>query len=347
MLYRVLKHIIRFFLYFYHKEIQVHGLENIPKNKPVLFVPNHQNALIDVLLVGVDCKRNPYFLARSDIFGKSILNSFFKCIKMIPIYRIRDGRNTLAKNDEVFDICAQVLTSGEAIVMFPEGNHSLKRRVRPLSKGFTRVLFRALERSPNLDIQIIPVGLNYTHAERFPDSVAVYYGEPIAVQALYNQEDILKSTAQIKDAVSACLKTLTTHIPPEVDYKEGISYLESQDINFLEPKKTNHLIKAWSLTETKLMKNSDQQVKTSALIQRIFILCNLPVILCWRLLVLPKVPEPEFMSTFRFATSFFGFFLYLSVLFLLFYAVFNFWWAFGVVGVLGLFNWFYIKRYPL
>ena len=77
MLYRVLKHIIRFFLYFYHKEIQVHGLENIPKNKPVLFVPNHQNALIDVLLVGVDCKRNPYFLARSDIFGKSILNSFF------------------------------------------------------------------------------------------------------------------------------------------------------------------------------------------------------------------------------------------------------------------------------
>lgn len=346
MLYRVLKHIIRFCLYFYHKEIQVHGLENIPKNKPVLFVPNHQNALIDVLLVGVDCKRNPYFLARSDIFGKPFLNTFFKYIKMIPIYRIRDGRNTLAKNDEVFDICAQVLTRGEAIVMFPEGNHSLKRRVRPLSKGFTRVLFRALERSPDLDIQIVPVGLNYMHAERFPDSVSVYYGEPIAVQALYNQENILKSATHIKDAVSARLEKLTTHISSEVHYKEVISYLESKNINFLEPKKSNHLIKNWSLTETNLMKTNTQKVKTSAIVQPLFFFCNLPVILGWRLLVRPKVPEPEFTSTFRFATSVLSFFLYFTILFLLFFAAFNFLWAFSIVGILGVFNWFYIKRYP-
>lgn len=343
MLYRLLKYFIHSCLYFYLKEIQVYGLENIPKNKPVLFLPNHQNALIDVLLVAVDCNRSPYFLARSDVFGKPFLNLFFKYIKMIPIYRIRDGRNSLFKNDEVFDICAQLLSKGESVVMFPEGNHSLKRRVRPLSKGFTRLLFRALEKSPDLDMQIVPVGLNYKHAEKFPDSVAVYYGKPIAVQHLYHKEDLLHSATQIKDAVTSSLKTLTTHTSPEVHYKEIISHLKSKDVDFLNPKKSNQLINAWLLNETNAIDKINQSDITGSIFKNVLSFLNLPVVLCWRFLVRPKVTEPEFMSTFRFATSVLLFPIYFIIIFLLCYVTFNLWLASGFTGILIVFNWCCVK----
>jgi len=343
MLYWILKNSIHLGLYCYHKKIEVHGLENIPKNKPVLFLPNHQNALIDVLLVGVDCNRKPYFLARSDVFGGRILNTLFNYVRMIPIYRIRDGRNTLSKNDAVFDSCAQVLGRGKAIVMFPEGNHSLKRRVRPLSKGFTRVLFRALERSPELDIQLIPVGLNYLHAEQFPDSATLYYGTPISVQALYDKEDAQGSIVRIKEAVASQLKTLTTHISPKIQYAEITKYLEAKNVDFLDPIKTNHAVKQGIIATSVVVEAEQFRSKQHSLFQSIFLFLNFPVILFWRLVVKPKVPEAEFMGTFRFAASFLGFFVYYSMLLTVFTNVFNFWWALGCIGFLSIFNLGYVK----
>ncbi|MFD0796939.1 lysophospholipid acyltransferase family protein [Maribacter chungangensis] len=343
MLYRALKNIIHIGLYCYHSRILVYGLENIPKNKPVLFLPNHQNALIDVLLVAVNCNRKPYFLARSDIFGGRVLNVLFEYVRMIPIYRMRDGRNTLSKNDAVFDSCARVLSKGEAIVMFPEGNHNLKRRVRPLSKGFTRVLFRALEQSPELDIQVVPVGLNYTCAENFPSSAAVYYGKPIAIQDLYDKEDLPNSVVNIKEAVAFRLKTLTTHISPEVQYNEIASYLETQKVSFLDPEKTNRLIReGFPLTAPKVEKTR-AHTNENNIFKSVFLFLNFPVILFWKLLIRPRVPETEFIGTFRFAWSFVGFMLYFSLLFVLFLFTANLWWALGTVFFLWMFNVGYVK----
>jgi 1-acyl-sn-glycerol-3-phosphate acyltransferase len=343
MLYWVLKNSIHFGLFCYHRKIQVHGLENVPKNKPVLFLPNHQNALIDVLLVGVHCNRKPYFLARSDVFRVRALNALFNYVRMIPIYRIRDGRNTLSKNSAVFDRCAHFLSNGEAIVMFPEGNHNLKRRVRSLSKGFTRVLFRALERFPELDIQLVPVGLNYEDAEKFPDSATLCYGKPISVQALYDKEDAQGSVVRIKEAVTVRLKTLTTHISPEVQYTEIANYLEAQKVDFLDPVKTNRLIKQGVIGTSPVAETTTLSSKKRSIFQMIFLFLNLPVILFWRLVVKPKVSEAEFMSTFRFAVSILGFFVYYIMLLTAFIVALNFWWALGIISFLCIFNLCYVK----
>jgi 1-acyl-sn-glycerol-3-phosphate acyltransferase len=343
MLYWVLKNSIHFGLKCYHRKIQIHGLENVPLNKPVLFLPNHQNALIDVLLVGVACNRKPYFLARSDVFGIRILNTLFKYVRMIPIYRIRDGRNTLSQNDAVFDSCAHVLNSGEAIVMFPEGNHNLKRRVRPLSKGFTRVLFRALEQSPELDIQLVPVGLNYVHAEKFPDSATLCYGKPISVQTLYDEEDLQGSVVRIKEAVAVRLKTLTTHISPELQYTEIANYLEAQKVDFLDPVKTNRLIKQEVIGRSPVAETTNLGSKEPSVFYMIFLFLNLPVILFWRLVVKPKVLEAEFIGTFRFAASFLGFFVYYIIVLTALITALNFWWALGIMTFLWLFNLCYMK----
>ena len=45
---------------FYFKNIRIKGDKKIPSKKPILFVANHQNALIDPLLIGATNKRELY-----------------------------------------------------------------------------------------------------------------------------------------------------------------------------------------------------------------------------------------------------------------------------------------------
>lgn len=350
MLYNFLKNAIAFGLHGYHKKITVHGLEQVPKDKPVLFLPNHQSALLDVLLVGIKCNRKPYFLTRSDVFATGLLRTFFSYLRMIPIYRIRDGRSTLAKNDAIFDISSEVLQKGKALVMFPEANHNLERRVRPLSKGFTRVLFRALAADPKLDIHIVPVGLNYKNATHFPDEVAVYYGKPIAVQELYDRTDEKSSAAQIKNCVSEHLQQLTTHIQPQEHYGKIHSYLEALETDFLNPHQANGYIKNWTFDSTvsntskasvhnKIAKNT-----TGVVWYWVFVVLNYPLILLWKKGVKPKVWEDEFMGTLRFATALLGFAGYALLLLLVLAFSLGFWWAVVAVVVLVCINWFGVKQ---
>lgn len=347
MLYQLLKYSIAFGLHAFHNKIEVHGLTNVPKNKPVLFLPNHQNALIDVLLIGINCNRKPYFLARSDVFKRPILKSFFNYLKMIPVYRIRDGRNTVTRNHAIFETCAQLLNKGEAVTMFPEANHNLRRRVRPLSKGFTRVLFKALEYAPELDIKIVPVGLNYVDAELFPDAAAVYYGEPIAVQELYDANDLVGSALKIRSAVASGLKQLTTHVEPESEYDEIINYLKGENTDFLDPKAANILVENWSPNTDYVSKVKKSKSYLSLKLRPVFLVVNLPVLLFWKLILKPKIWEREFTGTLRFATAFIGFIMYLPILFLVLYFSLNLLWGFGVILLILLFNWIYVKQYPI
>lgn len=75
----------------------------------------------------------------------------------------------------------------------------------------------------------------------------------------------------------------------------------------------------------------------------LFFMLNLPVIWLWRYGVKPKVWEPEFTGTLRFATALMGFLVYFGLLF----AVFAWWlgvfFAFALVCGLFFFNWGFIK----
>lgn len=313
-LYNLVKVYIKTGLHSYHKKIEVFGLERVPTDKPVLFLPNHQSALMDVLLIAVDCNRKPYFLTRADVFGKPLLNKVFKFFQMIPVYRIRDGRRSLSKNEDVFDTCSEILGRGQALVMFPEANHNLKRRVRTLSKGFTRIVFRTLQQNPGIDLQIVPVGLNYSDATSFPDSVSVYYGKPISAGTLYDEAAIQESEKRTKTAVSNALKKLTTHIDSEEDYDRIISYLESKNLSFLTPATINENIASFE-RENHEIGIGNETKKRFNFFKFLISLINLPIWLVWKFLVKPKVWEAEFTGTLRYATAQVGFTIYFSLLF--------------------------------
>ena len=117
-----------------------------------------------------------------------------KSLLMLPVYRVRDGWANLSNNETIFKTCGKLFNKNEAIVIFPEGSHNIKRTVRPLSKGFTRIIFETLEQYPNTDLQLIPVGLNFINAEKFPDSAAIFFGAAIPAKSFITgnkKEDVV------------------------------------------------------------------------------------------------------------------------------------------------------------
>ncbi len=303
----ILRLIIRIGLKSYYKEIRVKGEENIVKDKAVLFVPNHQNGLIDPLLIGTLCHRKPYYLARSDVFQKPLYNKLLRYIQMMPIYRMRDGRNTLIKNEEIYAECGELLNKQNSIVIFPEGNHGLLRKVRPLKNGFVHILKKALEKNPNLDVYLQPVGFNYEKLAHFPDRVSMLIGPPIRVQDFWDFNDYENTKTLLKKELHKTLCTLTAHINQPDKYEDIVSYLECKGVDFTRPDKVNELM---SLLEEQVPKPNrpfDKNRWWNKLSRFLFFLLNFPLLLFWKKGMHPHKIEIEFISTFRFAVALVGY----------------------------------------
>src|SRR6478736_2057773 len=231
---------VYFGLHFYFRRLIVKGIENIPEG-PVIFASNHQNAFMDALLMVTSTRKHCHFLVRADVFKNPFAKWLLNTMNMIPIYRIRDGRQALAQNQETFDYCRKALLAGDGVIMFPEGSHGEKRRIRPLSKGFTRVAFETLEQHPELTIHIVPVGLNYTEHKKFRSSVSVYYGKPIKAND-YFKEPLQAESARLRVDLMESMQQLTMHIEDLDQYPTIISKLENSGVNYLDPVDANHRV---------------------------------------------------------------------------------------------------------
>ncbi|PTM02151.1 MAG: glycerol acyltransferase [Bacteroidetes bacterium] len=286
-------------MFFYFKRIDIHGVENVPKDKPVILLGNHQNALLDAFLIATKCGRLSYFLTRASVFKKPLVSKLLKSLQMLPVYRIRDGWSNLSNNNSIFETCVDVLSKKEAVVIFPEGNHNLARRVRLLSKGFTRIVFDTLDNYPDLDLQLVPVGLNFVNATNFPDSTAIYFGEPISAKPFVS-ENRNESVLSLKETIKEALEKLTTNIP-EDNYDVTLKTLDSLHIDYLNPKDVNTCIQSNFEKCSKVVKPSNKFMKSffkNLLILNIFV-----PYLIWKFIVKPKIKEPEFIATFRFAMA--------------------------------------------
>ncbi|MFO7616537.1 MAG: 1-acyl-sn-glycerol-3-phosphate acyltransferase [Bacteroidales bacterium] len=184
---------IRFsYRYIFYRRTEVRGLEKFKPDEPLLFAPNHQNALMDALVFVTTLKQQPVFLSRADMFKKKFIARILNFLKMLAVYRIRDGFDTLGKNQEVFDRCSEVLRSGHSLCLFPEGNHNSQRWFRPLKKGLARIAFEAENQSDfTLGLKIIPTGIDYSNYDNVPARLTISYGDPITItdlKELYRSE---------------------------------------------------------------------------------------------------------------------------------------------------------------
>jgi len=278
------------------KKIIVNGKENIPKKGAILFMANHPNGLIDPLIITTNNPRTNYFLTRAASFKKPLVRWFLNSLNLIPIYRIRDGVNQLNKNKEVFERCFNLLDNQKALMIFPEGSHDKRRTVRSLSKGFSRIVFGAIERNPKLQIQIIPVGITYQDSSSYPFKVSLNYGTPILANDFYKSNLNHSDIKEIKDVISDQLKTLSVHIPLTEEYGKLIEKLSSANIDFTKVDEVNSMI------QSNIIIKRDSRINLVKFLKPIVILNSFIPWLFWKY-VKNKVTDFEFISTFKFGVG--------------------------------------------
>lgn len=341
MMYAVIKRLMRGALLCYFREVRFVGVERIPRNQSVLFLPNHQNALLDALLLAACIPgMRPYFLTRSDVFQGPLLRRVFEGFRMMPVYRLRDGRENLGRNQAIFERSAGLLHRGEALLLFPEANHNLKRQVRPLSKGFTRIVFQVAREYPQTGLHLVPVGINYQQAAGFPDRVAYYFGQPIAAGPFLKDGDESAASRALNQEVFEKLTRLTTHIPPGADYAGCQLALDALHPDYLQPGPINRYLAGEAPTVPTCRPRNAFVFRAWDVLFRAI---NLPVYLAWRRGVAPRVPEPEFRSTYRFAFALLAFPVYYLALGLVLLTWAGAPLAGGVVSALFLHNLLYVK----
>lgn len=215
--------------YVFYRRVIVSGRENINPEHHLIFAPNHQNALMDALAVLFTNSGYNVFLARADIFRKKPIAAFLYFLKILPVYRIRDGFSSLKGNDEIFLKTIDVLKNKNGLVILPEGDHAGFRRLRQLKKGICRVAFQSDEATGfNLKIKIIPVGLEYSNYTRYRQVLTVVYGKPIEVSEYYELYKVSPERAlnELRSRLSNEMKNNMVHIESEDDY-EAIDELRS------------------------------------------------------------------------------------------------------------------------
>lgn len=209
--------------YFFYRRVIVLGREHIDPDAHIIYAPNHQNALMDALAVLFTHRGQPVFLARADIFKKRFIASILYFLKILPVYRMRDGiENVKSRNDWVFNKTVEVLSNKNGLVILPEGNLEAVRRLRQLKNGICRIAFQADEATDfNLNIKIIPVGVDFTHYSRVRQVLTVVYGKPIELSDFYSSYKKYPRGAmnELRSRLSEEMKKLMVHIESEDDYE--------------------------------------------------------------------------------------------------------------------------------
>lgn len=130
---------------------RVRGRNNVPQSGGVLLASNHL-AFVDSIVLTLVARRSVSFMAKSEYFtGKGIrgwfMRSFFSGVGAVPV-----DRTSAKAGQEALDAGLEVLQSGGAFSIYPEGTRSRDGR---LYRGRTGVAWLAL----TAGVPVVPVAL--------------------------------------------------------------------------------------------------------------------------------------------------------------------------------------------
>lgn len=172
-------------------KVEVIGEENIPKDKTVLFVANHQSNFDIPLLMGcIDVPKG--FIAKKELETWPIISTWMKRINCVFM-----DRSNLRKSAEAIVEGINLLKSGHSMVIFPEGTRSKGGPVQEFKAGS----FKLATKSKCL---IVPVTIDGTYKLLEannnwvkPASVKLTIHEAIDINSLSKEEiSVLHTTVQ-------------------------------------------------------------------------------------------------------------------------------------------------------
>lgn len=188
----------------FFRRIEVAGLEHIPSQKPVIFVLNHPNGLVDPVFILCLAPRRVSFLAKAPLFSMPVIGWLVRALDSLPVYRKQDAGEDTSRNRETFELSRALLERGGTIAICPEGVSHNEPRLKPLKSGAARIALSAASMGEKLDVLIVPAGLYYTAKTTFRSAALLYFGEPIQVDAVELDAD----GAPPREAVRALSKRI-------------------------------------------------------------------------------------------------------------------------------------------
>lgn len=156
----LLKILIRCGLFIFCKKIQIQNKQHLGQKGPLLIIANHPNSFLDAIIIGSYYKRRVHFLARGDAFTKKHHRFLLGLLNMIPVYRLREGKEFLHLNEYAFIASKNLLSQGEAVLIFIEGICLNTNQLQPFKKGTARILQAAQELRVQPTIHIAGIAYN-------------------------------------------------------------------------------------------------------------------------------------------------------------------------------------------
>ncbi len=197
----VARALARLALRVFFRDVEIHGLDNVPERGPVLFVANHGNGLVDpVALVGL-LPRMPRFLAKHTLWSNLAVRPLLALGGAVPVFRAGEGDTS--RNQETFSRCYDELEAGGSVAIFPEGISHDEPSLQPLRTGAARIVLGAAERNRE-PVAIVPVGLTFDAKARFRSRLLVAVGKPLESETAAGDDDaeiVQRLTEQIDDAL--------------------------------------------------------------------------------------------------------------------------------------------------
>lgn len=253
MLYRIFKTLFIPAINGYFRSVYINNVDKIPSKGPVILAVNHNSAFMDPILIATTTKRNYHFLARGEAFNSAFSRFFYDKLNMLPVYRPETTPDDVHKNKYVFKKCFEHLTNKKAIMIFPEGFSKTERRIREIKSGLARIALGAESQNNfELDIKIIPVGINYTNPHLFQSDVLINIGDVISAsdfkELFYSNEKA--SYDHLTEAVRTGLESCTAIISDErqVEFVESLEWFLKNQIHSKESKSHN-LVKSFMLSK--------------------------------------------------------------------------------------------------
>ena len=175
-IYRAIRGVFRLTSGIFYSTTETHGLENVPApGSAMILCFNHGNGLADPMVLIRKTPRVVRFCAKDTLWKMPIMNWFIRGSGAVPVYRRREhGEQAESLNLEVFSELIAALRQGHCLGFAPEGvSRFLPYMEQPLKTGVARIALEAVTQAraagapPSFAVRLVPVGLTFTHREKF------------------------------------------------------------------------------------------------------------------------------------------------------------------------------------
>ena len=190
MIYNTLRWINRVALHWFYRDIRITGGERIPVRAPLLIAANHQNALVDSLIVAWVVPRRIAMTAKATPTENPLIALLFRIVGVVPLRRASDeaGRGNasspdLSRNTEAFREILNLLEQRGAVLIFPEGKSHNEVGLEPLKTGLARLALRARDERSIAGVTILPLGFVFEDKGVPGTVVGARVGEPIEMDS--------------------------------------------------------------------------------------------------------------------------------------------------------------------